>query len=845
MKIRRKIILAFLLIFAITYIAYDFFLVSNYKKEILEDLNTHLIGDLKQFEHYLDDHAENLKRDLELVSMHYDRAKDIKDVERIADYFDTFIKSKTNSKYIYLGTRDGEFIYNSQLGVENDLSEYDPRSRLWYEDAIESPDEVIITVPYEAIDEKSYYITFAKAIIDENSNILGVVAIDMNIEEIEEYIKEVFEEDNWHIGIIINDMKIETDDKKNLIWKINEEKSKEVISNYSDNKFEKIEILDEKYYLVKRSSNNLNWIFYINVTVDYLQKMQAERARPFWILSAVVLILLISMMIIIVQKLFLKPILKMNKTVQDIINTGELEHRLNLDRKDEIGELADSFNKMLSELSIKKEHLELEISDRTEQLTKLKVAVEQSPTGIVITDLEGNITYVNFTMCSLTGYSEEELLGQNTNIFKTSYHEHEYYEDLWKLIRSGEIWNGEFYNRKKDESCYWEKCIIAPVINEQRNIINYIAMKEDVTELKAAQEKLVKAKIEAERATQAKSDFLANMSHEIRTPMNAIIGLNGLILNSDITIKQRNYSEKIDKASKHLLKIINDVLDFSKMEAGKLTIEKIEFDLREVLGNIDSIIRLQALNKNIELRFEIDPNCTTKLLGDELRLNQILINLVGNAVKFTDEGSVKLRVVCLKEDEEKAYFLFDLIDTGIGISEEEQDNIFEKFTQADESINRKYGGTGLGLVIVKNLIELMDGRFKIESKIGEGTRFKIFINFEKSTIMDNDKARNDYSKLKIVNKNEQQNLYEVDMKNIDKNISARQNSTEVGGKNKIKIKQMHKDLMICLENNDTDAEDYVIKLIDMSKEHKKIYQRAYNLILDYEFEKAIEILSQI
>ena len=250
-----------------------------------------------------------------------------------------------------------------------------------------------------------------------------------------------------------------------------------------------------------------------------------------------------------------------------------------------------------------------------------------------------------------------------------------------------------------------------------------VSLSYDLTENKQLQDDLQRAKNSAEAASKAKSEFLATMSHEIRTPMNAIIGMSYLALKTDLNHKQRSYIEKVSYSSQSLLGIINDILDYSKIEAGQLEIDEVDFELNQVLINLDSLVTLKAKEKGLEFLYAIDKNIPEFLFGDSLRLSQILVNLASNAIKFTEVGEVIVSAKTLKTVGNRIQLQFSVKDTGIGITAEQQKKLFSKFTQADASTTRKYGGTGLGLAICKRLIEMMDGEIWIESKLSEGSDF--------------------------------------------------------------------------------------------------------------------------
>jgi two-component system, sensor histidine kinase and response regulator len=377
-----------------------------------------------------------------------------------------------------------------------------------------------------------------------------------------------------------------------------------------------------------------------------------------------------------------------------------------------------------------------------EQLCKLSLAVEQSPESIAITNLKGEIEYVNDAFLRISGYGRADLIGKNARLLNSGKTPKEAYAALWQALARGQAWQGEFINRRKNGEEYIESAIITPIRQADGHITHYVAVKEDITEKKrlgaeidryrhhleelveVRTVELVEARERAEVANRAKSGFLANMSHEIRTPMNAIIGLTYLLKRDAAQPYQIEQLDKIDGAAHHLLDIINDILDMSKIEAGKLRLETTDFSLEQVIDNICNLIQDKASAKEIEVLVDI-PTLPAMLRGDALRLGQILLNFAGNAVKFTEAGSILLRATVLAASDQGMVVRFEVRDTGIGLTAKQQSRLFQAFEQADTSTTRKYGGTGLGLAISRRLVDLMGGRIGVESTYGQGSTFWI------------------------------------------------------------------------------------------------------------------------
>ena len=377
----------------------------------------------------------------------------------------------------------------------------------------------------------------------------------------------------------------------------------------------------------------------------------------------------------------------------------------------------------------------LDITERlqaNEKLLKLSRAVENSPASVVITNMNGTIEYVNKKFIQVTGYLAQEAIGQNPKILNAGIHAPEFYKDMWSTILAGKEWQGEIYNKKKSGEIYLEHAFISPIRDDKGVITHFVAVKEDITKRKQTEQELQKAMAAAEAASRAKGDFLANMSHEIRTPMNAIIGLSHLCMQTELTQKQKDYLHKVHGSAKALLGIINDILDFSKIEAGKMDVEQVRFELEDVMGNLATVISAKAEEKGLEFLFETSLDVYPHLIGDPLRLGQVLINLAGNAIKFTDKGEVLVLTEIEEETEDEVALRFTIRDSGIGMTQEQIDKLFHAFTQADTTTTRRFGGTGLGLSISKQLVGLMNGKIWAESMPGEGSKFIFTARFGKA-----------------------------------------------------------------------------------------------------------------
>ena len=361
------------------------------------------------------------------------------------------------------------------------------------------------------------------------------------------------------------------------------------------------------------------------------------------------------------------------------------------------------------------------------QLQRLREALDQHAI-VAVTDPDGRIREVNDAFCAISGYSRTELVGHNPRAINSGYHPPEFFAELWQTISAGRIWHGELRNRHKDGSFYWRDTTIIPFADAHGRIETYIAIGYDVTARREENATLVRLAKEAKTAALAKAEFLANMSHEIRTPMNAVIGMTELLLDTPLTATQREFTQTIRTSGDSLLVLINDILDFSKIESGKLDLEHTALNLHDCIESALDLSAKPATAKGLDLVYWIEDEVPAHILGDITRLRQILGNLIGNAVKFTERGEILLTVSMLSATgEQPARIHFAVRDTGIGIPADRMDRLFKAFSQVDASTTRKYGGTGLGLTICTRLVTCMQGRIWVESTPGQGSTFQFEI----------------------------------------------------------------------------------------------------------------------
>ncbi|MEA3106118.1 MAG: two-component system, sensor histidine kinase and response regulator [Gammaproteobacteria bacterium] len=366
--------------------------------------------------------------------------------------------------------------------------------------------------------------------------------------------------------------------------------------------------------------------------------------------------------------------------------------------------------------------------------TRLAAFAEASHNAVAVTDPQGRIEWVNAGFTRLTGFSPDAAIGKaGLELLQGPDTDPATMAEMTRGVESGNGFHVELLHYKADKQSYWGSLDCRPMIDASGQVTAFIAIESDITEHRRAANELTLAKETAESANAAKGDFLANMSHEIRTPLNGVIGMTGLLLDTDLDSQQREYAEIARSSGEGLLALINDILDFSKIESRHLELESIEFDLRSIIDETVDSVALKASEKRIEILVDVELTCPISYRGDPTRLRQILLNLLSNAVKFTDAGDITLAVGPAPASEGRVALAVSVSDTGIGIPEDRTGKLFAPFTQADASTTRQHGGTGLGLSICRQLIELMGGSISVESRLGGGSVFRFQVVLDSSS----------------------------------------------------------------------------------------------------------------
>ncbi|HEU5078875.1 MAG TPA: ATP-binding protein [Opitutaceae bacterium] len=505
---------------------------------------------------------------------------------------------------------------------------------------------------------------------------------------------------------------------------------------------------------IDSSEGSLGVIFIQSDLEEMRQRMQRYVLIVFAVLlSSTLVALFIASRL---QKAISSPILRLAELANIVGSERNYHVRAEKLGDDEVGQLMDGFNEMLreiqqreTELQHSRDELENRVRERTEQLVReiaernriaeqvavseafLQSLLENLPIALYRKDPEGKIIFANSQYCENLGKPLADIIGRS-DFELISFEQAKRSRDEDVIVMNTGQPHHAVVADDRGPRRRWIHVTKVAVFGSDKRIIGTQGILWDITERKQTEEALKAAKEAAEIAAQAKTDFLANMSHEIRTPMNGVIGLTGLLLETKLEPVQREFAETVRRSAESLLNIVNDVLDFSKVDAGKMTFEKLEFDLLETVESTIDMMAERAQMKGLELLDFVEPEVPSWLIGDPGRLRQVLLNLVGNAVKFTDSGEVSLRIRPVTTDEHYVTLRFEVRDTGIGINPETQRLLFQPFTQADTSTTRRFGGTGLGLAIAKRLVKMMQGEIGVKSAPGFGTTFWFTARFERS-----------------------------------------------------------------------------------------------------------------
>ncbi|EIV8502863.1 response regulator [Vibrio parahaemolyticus] len=421
----------------------------------------------------------------------------------------------------------------------------------------------------------------------------------------------------------------------------------------------------------------------------------------------------------------------------DLLRTGVIKvsqqgpgSQISISGNDEVTRVGEAFNQMSRSLAQAQNKLQQEHQTQQQlsaKISQLAEVAEHARDTIIITHPDGTIAWVNSAFEQLTEYSLEEVVGKSPGeLLQGEDTDANTVALLSQSVRSHSPVRVEILNYTKSQRPYWVELELSPVFDENDELLRFIAVERDITDRREMEKRLSSALDKSKKATQAKSEFLANMSHEIRTPMNAIMGISEILLENENRREPRELLLLLHKSANNLVTIINDILDYSKVEAGKLTLVEEEFDLRSLVESCTALCAYQADKKNLKLLVDMPLAMNTVVVGDKGRINQILLNLIGNAVKFTDEGHVLLKV---RESEHG--FDFSVSDTGIGIPEDRLTHIMDKFEQVDTSATRRHEGTGLGLAISKRLISMYNGELCVHSDFGNGSCFSFSLQLPK------------------------------------------------------------------------------------------------------------------
>ncbi|MDH5546099.1 MAG: response regulator [Gammaproteobacteria bacterium] len=675
-------------------------------------------------------------------------------VKTYRDELDGFIKHYDYVHNIYLVDQNGTILFSADEGeiIGKNISDTPLSSSRFshtIQKTLDSGDALFSDIEHRKIGDDLITGFLTSAVKESHADISGVLVIEILLENINSVVGEIYGADQAYNGYLVGEdgflrsslnagnqnvilrSKIDTDQFR--FW------YNDHIANdhRHDNRQEK-----SSFYLGPQGTAVIGISQTVHIPgVSWVLISEIDEEQALSKVIAIEFLVIVSVLITSAIVFFVAAYLarKITRPVTEMVSAsiaiaeGNRDRKVNTSAINEFGDLSAAFNYMVDTRNKYEEQIEIKVQElqrMSAELASMQFALDHHAI-VAITDVTGTITSVNTKFTEISGYSNNELIGKNHRLLNSGHHEANFFREMYRTIARGEVWNAEICNRAKNGKLYWVDTTIVPLMNEKHKPRAYVAIRTDITKRKTAEDSLLEAKEVAEKANQHKSEFLANMSHEIRTPMNGIIGMTGLLLDTALTARQRNFATATMNSAEALLGIINDILDFSKIEAGKMELENVPFDLQLLSEKVVEILSLKCREKGIELLLRYKPGSKRLAIGDPGRVRQILLNLLSNAVKFTEQGFVMLTVETV-DTEDKTIVYATVTDTGIGISSDRIEHIFNKFDQEDTSTTRKFGGTGLGLAICEQLCSLMDGDISVKSTKGVGSVFSLNLALQRT-----------------------------------------------------------------------------------------------------------------